>query len=74
LNIQEFLRTGCEDREYSLAELLFFLSFFAEKKFVIWGQNICFQIRLKKQTGHPSLLLLIFWQVKNVCALFREIE
>jgi len=38
----------------------FFSFFFGPKKFVIWGQNIFFQIRLKKQMGHHGLLFLIF--------------
>jgi len=59
----EFLQTGCLDREYRFAEvflffLLFFFFFFCQKKFVIWGQNIFFQIRLKKQMRHLGLL---FW-------------
>jgi len=55
-HIRQFLRTGCEDREYSFAEgfVCFFSSFFCGKKFVIWGKNIFSQIRLKKQMGHPG--------------------
>jgi len=70
-----FLRTGSEDREYSFAEVCFFFFFFAEKN-VIWGQNIFFQIRLKKQMApRPSFFdILPSFGVKNVCALFREIE
>jgi len=47
----------------SIALQVVFLGVFCGKKFVIWGQNIFFQIRLKKQMGHPGLLFLIFWQV-----------
>jgi len=56
----DFLRTGCEDREYNFAEV--FNLFFCGKKFVIWGQNIISQIRFKKKE-HPGLLFFIFWQV-----------
>jgi len=55
----------------------FFLSFlFCGKKFVIWGQNIFFKICLKKNgTSWPSFLdILTSFGVKNVCALFCEIE
>jgi len=49
---------------------------FCGKKFVIWGQNIFFQIRLeKKGTPWPSFFdILASFGVKNVCALFREIK
>jgi len=63
----------------------FFFGFFAEKSllsgvkifFVIWGQHIFFQIHLKKTnaTPWPSFFdILASFVVKNVCALFREIE
>jgi len=65
-----FLRTGCEDREYSFAEvflifliflIFFFLSSFAEKS-LLSGVKIFFRDYSKKK-GHPGLLFLIFWQV-----------
>jgi len=56
---------------YSFADF-----FFCGKKFDIWGQNIFFQICLKKQrTPWPSFFdILTSFGVHNVCALFREIE
>jgi len=44
-------------------QIFFFFFLVCGKKLVFWGRNNFFQIRCKKQMGHPSLLFLIFLQV-----------
>jgi len=53
-----------------------FLFFFCGKKFVIWGQNIFLRFVSKNKWDTQAFFfdILASFGVKNVCALFREIE
>jgi len=63
LVLRTFFGLAVKTGSIALQKFFFLIFFFCGKKFVLWGQNIFFQIRLKKQMGHPGLLFLIFWQV-----------
>jgi len=72
-----FLRTGCEDREYSFAEVLFVLFVFFAEKVCYLGSKYFFPDSSQKTNGTPWSFffdILASFGVKNVCALFREIE
>jgi len=75
------LRTGCYDREYSFAEGFFFLFFSFSflvwlKKYVFWGRFFFpDSSRKSKATLYPSFLdIFTSFGVKNICALFCEID
>jgi len=66
LFLPAFLRTGCQDREYSFAEVFFFsffFFFFLTKKFVFYAGFFFSNLRLKNLMGHDVLNFPIFLQV-----------
>jgi len=74
-----FLRTGCDDREYSFAEVFIYLFFpsFLRKNVCYLGSKYFFPDLSQQTNGTiwPSFFdILASFGIKNVCALFREIE
>jgi len=69
-----FLRTGCEDREYSFAKVFFSLfSFFFAEIFLLFGAKYLFPDSFQKTNGTPWPSFfdsLASFGGKNVCALF----
>jgi len=73
-----FLRTGCQNREYSIAEVLlfYFFSSFVRKSLIFWVKIFFLRFVSKnKWTLLPSFFdIFTSFGVKNICTLFREIE
>jgi len=72
-----FLRTGCEDREYRFAEVFFKVFYYFLKEVCYLGSKYFFRDLFQKTNGTPwpsFFDILASFGVKNVCALFREIE
>jgi len=69
----QFLRTGCQDREYCFAEVFFlFFSYFCFADIsLFFGGNFFLLFVSKNQWDFFCWYFYKFW-VKNVCELFRE--
>jgi len=68
-----FLRTGCQDREYTFAEVFCF-DFLYKKK--CWGRNLRSPDSNKNLMGQASLLILYFEKFcrKESLGIFCEID